>query len=249
MGRAAGHLALGVGKAAAATLSIIPEEFHKRQVTVDEVCDIIIGSIIKRKAEGSLYGLVVLAEGLIEEMSAALISILPEGESTRYGKVMRDDHGHLRLGEIEFGRLMKDLLTTRLEKLGLKTTFIDKDLGYELRCADPIPFDAEYTRDLGYGAVKFLLSPDAEKFGAIISFVDGKMNPLPFKKMLDPKTGRMQNRKVNVDGEGFECACAYMIRLERGDFEDAKQLAKLAAVIKMTPDDFKKRFGYLGGLK
>jgi 6-phosphofructokinase len=29
-------------------------------------------------------------------------------------------------------------------------TFIDKDLGYELRCADPIPFDAEYTRDLGY---------------------------------------------------------------------------------------------------
>ena len=31
--------------------------------------------------------------------------------------------------------------------------FIDKDLGYELRCADPIPFDAEYTRDLGYAAV------------------------------------------------------------------------------------------------
>ena len=248
MGRAAGHLALGVGKAAAATLSIIPEEFHKRQVTVDEVCDIIIGSIIKSKAEGSAYGLVVLAEGLIEAMAEALIKILPEGESTKYGKVLRDDHGHLRLGEIEFGRLMKDLLTTRLEKLGLKTTFIDKDLGYELRCADPIPFDAEYTRDLGYGAVKFLLSPEAGKYGAIISFVDGKMNPLPFDKMLDPKTGRMQNRKVNVDGEAFECACAYMIRLEREDFEE-KKLAKLAATIKVTPEEFKQRFGYLVGLK
>ena len=66
-------------------------------------------------------------------------------------------------------------------------TFIDKDLGYELRCADPIPFDAEYTRDLGYAAVKFLLSPEAEKYGAIISFVDGKMNPLPFDKMLNPQ--------------------------------------------------------------
>jgi 6-phosphofructokinase len=43
-----------------------PEEFRDRQVTVDEVCDIIIGSIIKRRAEGSRYGLVVLAEGLIE---------------------------------------------------------------------------------------------------------------------------------------------------------------------------------------
>ena len=108
---------------------------------------------------------------------------------------MRDDHGHLRLGEIEFGRLMKELLTQRLEKLGLKIDFIDKDLGYELRCADPIPFDAEYTRDLGYGAVKFLLSPEGREYGAIISFVDGKMNPLPFEKMLDPKTGRMQNRE------------------------------------------------------
>jgi 6-phosphofructokinase 1 len=144
---------------------------------------------------------------------------------------------------------MKDLLNARLEKLGVKTTFIDKDLGYELRCADPIPFDAEYTRDLGYGAVKFLLSPEAEKYGAIISFVDGKMNPLQFEKMLDPKTGRMQNRKVNVDGEAFECACAYMIRLEREDFEDAKKLAKLAAVIKVTPEEFRTKFGYVTGLK
>ena len=250
MGRAAGHLALGIGKAAAATLVIIPEEFHKRQVTVDEICDIIIGSIIKRCAEGSQYGIVVLAEGLVEAMGEqGLVKALSEGELNRYGKVIRDEHGHLRLGEIEFGRLMKDLLTARLEKVGLKTAFIDKDLGYELRCADPIPFDAEYTRDLGYGAVKFLLSPEAEKYGAIISFVDGKMNPLPFEKMLDPKTGRMQNRKVNVDDEAFECACAYMIRLEREDFEDAKKLGKLAAVIKVTPEDFKKRFGYLAGLK
>jgi 6-phosphofructokinase 1 len=79
--------------------------------------------------------------------------------------------------------------------------------------------------------------------------VDGKMNPLPFEKMLDPKTGRMQNRKVNVDGEAFECACAYMIRLEREDFEDAKKLAKLAAVIKVTPEEFRTKFGYVTGLK
>jgi 6-phosphofructokinase len=250
MGRAAGHLALGIGKAAAATLVIIPEEFRNRQVAVDEVCDIIIGSIIKRLAEGSPNGIVILAEGLIEAMGEqGLIKALPDGQLERFGKVLRDDHGHLRLGEIEFGRLMKELLNQRLEKLGLKTTFIDKDLGYELRCADPVPFDAEYTRDLGYAAVKFLLSPEAAKYGAIISFVDGKMNPLPFEKMLDPKTGRMQNRKVNVEGEAFECACAYMIRLERDDFENAKQLAKLAAVVKLTPEQFKARFGYLAGLK
>lgn len=250
MGRAAGHLALGIAKAAAVTLCVIPEEFQNRVVSVDEVCDIIIGAIIKRRAEGLHYGVVVLAEGLIESMGEqGLIKAVPGGQLERFGKVIRDDHGHLRLGEIEFGRLMKELLTLRLEKLGIKMTFIDKDLGYELRCADPIPFDAEYTRDLGYGAVKFLLSPESEKYGAIISFVDGKMIPLPFDKMLDPKTGRMQNRKVNVGGEAYECACAYMIRLERDDFEDERKLAKLGAVVSMQPAEFRARFGYLAGLK
>ena len=250
MGRAAGHLALGIGKAAASALVVIGEEFRNRQVTVDEVCDMIIGSIIKRRAEGTQHGLVILAEGLIEAMGEqGLLKALPEGQLERYGKVAYDEHGHLRMAEIEFGRLMKDLLTVRLEKLGLKMAFITKDVGYELRCADPIPFDAEYTRDLGYAAVKFLQSPEAKKYGAIISFVDGKMNPLPFEKMLDPKTGRMQNRRVNVDGEPFECACAYMTRLKREDFEDAKQLAKLAVVVKLTPEQFRARFGYLAGLK
>lgn len=250
MGRAAGHLALGIAKAAAVTLCVIPEEFLGRDVSVDEVCDIIIGAIIKRRAEGLHYGVVVLAEGLIESMGEqGLIKAVPGGQLERFGKVVRDDHGHLRLGEIEFGRLMKELLSIRLDKLGIKMTFIDKDLGYELRCADPIPFDAEYTRDLGYGAVKFLLSPESEKYGAIISFVDGKMIPLPFEKMLDPKTGRMQNRKVNVAGEAYECACAYMIRLERDDFEDERKLGKLAAVVSMKPAEFRSRFGYLAGLK
>src|SRR5439155_25533677 len=124
----------------------------------------------------------------------------------------------------------------RLEKLGVKLTVIDKDLGYELRCADPIPFDAEYTGDLGYGAVKFLLSPEAGRFGAIISFEDGKMVPLQFEKMLNPETNRMQVRRVNVDGEAYECACHYMIRLERSDFEDPEELSRLGGSVYMTPE-------------
>jgi 6-phosphofructokinase 1 len=155
----------------------------------------------------------------------------------------------LHLAEIEFGRMMKDLLVERLEKLGIKATLIDKDLGYELRCADPIPFDAEYTRDLGYGAVKFLLSPEAAKYGAIISFVDGKMIPLEFDKMLNPETKRMTVRKVNVEGEAYECACHYMIRLEKSDFENAAQLNKLAASVSMSPEQFRQRFGYVAGVK
>ncbi len=249
MGRAAGHLALGIGKAAAVTLTIIPEEFRGRPVTLDELCDIILGAIIKRRSLNSTYGVAVLAEGLIEAIGEkGLLAAIDQGQLGRYGKVQRDPHGHLRLGEIEFGRMIRDRLTTRLEELDLKVALIDKDLGYELRCADPIPFDAEYTRDLGYGAVKFLRSEAAAHCGAIISFVGGRMQPIPFDQMINPKTGRMQPRKVDVDGEAYECARHYMIRLERSDFEDLKRLARLAATAGMSAEQFKGRFGYLVGL-
>src|SRR6266446_2215156 len=65
MGRAAGFLALGIGKAAAATLTVIPEEFRGRSITLDELCDILLGAIIKRLSQGVLFGVAVLAEGLI----------------------------------------------------------------------------------------------------------------------------------------------------------------------------------------
>jgi 6-phosphofructokinase 1 len=246
MGRAAGHLALGIGKAAAATLTIIPEEFQGRSVSLDEVCDILIGSIIKRRAKGNNYGMAIIAEGLIESIGrAGLEEMMASGQIGRYGEITTDPHGHLRLGEIEFGRMIKDRLTDKLNGLGLNVTLIDKDLGYELRCADPIPFDAEYTRDLGYGAVKFLQSEDAEKFGAIVSIVGGHMEPLPFEQMIDPTTKRMTTRRVNVNGEGYQCARRYMLRLQRRDFEDAERLAQLASEVQMTPEQFRQRFGYL----
>lgn len=245
MGRAAGHLALGIGKASAATVTIISEEFKGKPVTLDLICDIIIGSIIKRRAQGKGYGLAVLAEGLIESIGEkGLIDALGD-ELHRYGTVERDPHGHLRLGEIEFGRMIRYRLTERLSALGLKITMVDKDLGYELRCADPVPFDAEYTRNLGYGAVKFLLSPESEKYGAIISFVGGTMVPLKFEDMIDPKTLRMRPRLVDVQSETYECARRYMIRLEQGDFTDPVRLKALADVVKLTPEEFTKRFEYL----
>src|SRR5262249_44395045 len=205
------------------------EEFRGRPVTLDELCDILVGAVIKRRSKGSEYGIAVLAEGLLESIGEErLLAAINAEQLGRYGKLQRDPHGHLRLGEIEFGRMVKDLLMARLEKFKLNVTVMDKDLGYELRCADPIPFDAEYTRDLGYGAVKFCRSEASARFGAIISFVAGRMEPLPFTDMINPQTGRMKPRKVDVDAEAYECARRYMIRLEKTDFEEQAKLTNLA---------------------
>ncbi len=281
MGRAAGHLALGIGKAAAATLTIIAEEFgmdadnKPNKTTFKHLCDIILGSILKRRAAGKQYGVVVLAEGLIESVKDELKDILDKTHG-KYGNYETDDHGHLRLGEIEFGGLIRDLLSESLldpaderkkrrkpdltieeltplhQILKIKTTpmcnpvtFITKDLGYELRCADPIPFDAEYTRDLGYSAVKFLHLDEATQYGAIIGFIQGNMMPMKFDDMLDPKTKRMATRNVNTGGEGYEVARRYMIRLEKRDQENAELMQSICEVLKWPQDQFLAEFGYL----
>ena len=68
MGRTAGHLALGVGKAAGATLSVIPEEFPGA-VHLETVGDLLEGAILKRQALWQRYdGVAVIAEGLLERM-------------------------------------------------------------------------------------------------------------------------------------------------------------------------------------
>ena len=246
MGRAAGHLALGIGKASAATVTIIAEEFEGREVSLELICDILIGSMIKRKAaQGKGYGIAVMAEGLMEEIGEDRLKEIMAKNPGKFGNIELDAFGHLRLGEIEFGRMVRTFLAARLKDLGLKFDMIDKDLGYELRCADPIPFDVEYVRNLGYGAVKFLLSPAAEENGVVITFVGGNMVPRPFQEMIDPATKKMRPRLVEVAGETYEVARRYMIRLEKDDFLDRARLEKLAAVVKLTPEQFTERFEYV----
>lgn len=245
MGRAAGHLALGIGKASAATVTLIAEELNHKDVTLELICDIIIGSMIKRKAQGKGYGVAVLAEGLMEQIGEEKLRTILEKNPGKFGNIEVDAFGHLRLGEIEFGRMIRTMIAARLKDLGLKFDMIDKDLGYELRCADPIPFDAEYTRNLGYGAVKFLLSPEAEQHGVVITFVGGSMVPRPFPEMIDPVTKKMRTRLVDISGENYEVARRYMIRLEQSDFDDPVRLERLAAVVKMEPAQFRQRFEYI----
>jgi 6-phosphofructokinase 1 len=245
MGRAAGHLALGIGKAAAATLTLIPEEFVSRPVKLEQVCEIILGSMIKRLSGGISHGVAILAEGLLETVGEeGLKSMTDSGQLGRYGKIARDPHGHLRLGEIEFGRMIKDRLAAMLEELDVPISLVDKDLGYELRCADPIPFDAEYTRDLGYGAVKFLCGEDSTHYGAVISFVGGRLQPLPFDDMINPKTGRMLPRKVDIKSESYEVARNYMLRLEPNDLDNPEKLASMARTAKMSEAAFRERFSF-----
>ena len=94
MGRKAGHLALGIGKAAGATLTIIPEEFPGERIRLDDVCSVLEGAILKRRVMGRNYGLAVIAEGIAEKLDPEELASIP-GVA-----VVFDEHGHIRLGEV-----------------------------------------------------------------------------------------------------------------------------------------------------
>jgi 6-phosphofructokinase 1 len=234
MGRKAGHLALGIGKAAGATLTLIPEEFTAQRVDPTTIVDTIAGSVIKRLAHGRTDGVVVLAEGLAELLPRDVLGALETAE--------RDEHGNLRLDEIGFGEFCKSRVKTRLAGMGIRTTIVAKNIGYEVRCADPVPFDMEYTRDLGYCAAKHLIEGGSD---VLISIQHGRFKPVPFSALMDEATGRMRIRMVDVQSDRYRIANAYMLRLRQSDFDDPHELGKLATAAHMDPARFRAEMGHV----
>ena len=247
MGRSAGHLALGMGKAAGATLTIIPEEFLSDRITVGQVCDVLEGAILKRRVMGRERGLAIIAEGIAEMLDPQELADLP-GVVVNY-----DQHGHIRLDEIPLDTILKREIQNRFKERGEALGIVERTIGYELRSASPIPFDVDYTRTLGHGAVRVLLSASADNKGAddgLVCLEDGQVKVVPFDDLRDPITQRTRVRRVDIHSESYHVARDYMIRLEREDLADPDMKRRLAMAAKMEPDEFERRFarvvGFLG---
>ena len=237
MGRNAGHLALGIGKSAGATLSVIPEEFPEL-TTVREIADVIEGAMLKRRTMKRHDGVAVLAEGLAQRLGDR------EELSRLLGKkVPVDAAGHPRLAEVPLAQLLRDEIRSRFAARGEKVVIVAHTLGYEMRCAVPTTSDMGYTRDLGHGGVRLLLdSTQNLPPGVMVTLQEGNLVPVPFEDMIDPKTNRTRIRLVDLNSYSYRVARAYMIRLEKSDFESPTMLAALAAECGMTPPQFRERY-------
>jgi len=230
MGRKSGALALGMCKAAGAALAVIPEEFPGQTLDLDAVVDTIVGSIVKRKASGHDNGVAIVAEGIAERLS--------QEQLASYEHAPRDAYGHIRLADIPLGALLRDAVRGRLEELGVAATIVNKDIGYELRCAKPVPFDVEYTRTLGYGAVRYLVAGGS---GALIALSGGRVVPVQLSELQDAATGRVRVRMVDITTESYRVARNYMTRLEPADMQEP-YLSRLAAHTNLGATAFLERF-------
>jgi ATP-dependent phosphofructokinase / diphosphate-dependent phosphofructokinase len=234
MGRQAGHLALGMAKSAGANLSIIPEEFANRKVTLNEIASIVEGAVIKGLVRNRPWGVAVLAEGLIESLDTADLENFPD--------TPRDAFGHVQLADVRLGEWLCKELDSRMSSRKLKTRFNEVKLGYELRCADPVPFDIEYTRDLGFAAVRLLVEGGTE---AMVMIVNGKRQSVSFDALRDETTGRTRVRNVDVNAESYLVARRFMQRLTRKDFDDMQDVERLADAANCTPEEFRAHFEHI----
>jgi len=240
MGRHAGHLALGIGKAAASTITLIPEEFPGETVSLAEVCDVLEGAILKRRISGRPDGVAIIAEGIASKFNLSDLRKISGVE------IPRDEYGNIKLADLPLARILRTEIERRFNDRGEAMGVVDLTLGYELRSAPPIPFDIDYTRTLGHGAVSFLLSDpeedDRTTQGAMICIVDNQLRAVPFEDMRDPNTGKTAIRMVDTNSLYYDVARRYMIRLEQSDLQDDELVQQLADAASMQPDAFKRRF-------
>ncbi len=229
MGRAAGYLALGAGKAAGAPVIVIPEEFE-HPIRLDHVVRVLEGTIVKRLAAGRADGAAVIAEGIMEYLD-------PNDPSLR--DVPRDDHGHLRLAEIPIGKILRTAVSDALASRGVKVEIGEKEVGYELRCGYPTAYDREYTLDLGVGAVRTLLGGASS---VLITRQGGRIVPMQFAEIVDKETGKARTRNVSLESTAYQTALTLQDRIFSYDLDDAEKLAAIARAANLTPEEARERY-------
>ena len=190
MGRTCGSLALGIGEATHCPMTIIPEMFNKTEICLDKVVKLSISAILKRKIMGINYGTIVAAEGLFHEFKAEEM----EAAGVHFSY---DDHGHPELGKVSKAVLFNDLLEAEFKKIGLKVKSRPVEIGYDVRCQDPVAYDVTYCTELAMGVYQLF---SEGKTGCMV-YVDsyGNVSPLYLADLQDPNTGKIPPRVVDIN--------------------------------------------------
>lgn len=230
MGRSAGHLALGIGEATHCPMTIIPEMFNKTGIGIEKIIKLTVSAIVKRKILGINYGTVVVAEGVFHDLA-------PEEIKATGVNMSYDEHGHPELGKISKAVLFNDILEKEFKKVGLKIKTRPVEIGYDVRCQDPVAYDLTYCSELAMGV--FELFSRGETGCMVYIDHNGTANPL-YLHDLQNEEGKIPPRRVAIEGgtaqNYYKHICHY---ITPADYEAAKKYLP-------NPEDydFKKILGW-----
>jgi 6-phosphofructokinase 1 len=208
MGRSAGWLSYGAAIAGEASLVVSVEDISGEYADVEEtvqpdgtvtqrpvmnmdrVVERIVKTMTARDAEGKQFGVIVMAEGLAELLPQSYLDGIP-----------RDDHGHISISQISFGRRFAQLVSDAYQRTtGVARKVTGLQLGYESRCAKPHAFDVMLGSQLGVGAYRALVE---EQLDGVMVSVSGQLDLhyVPFEELVDPESLVTRVRFINVESD------------------------------------------------
>ena len=234
IGRRSGHLALSICQATGANLAIIPEDFGKKKIELNDISDVIEGTILKSLVYDENFGVCLLSESLINQLSTMSIQELSDNEILFYNK-----DGRLTLDNAEISRAVRIEIQKRLEKRKIAIKVAANKLGYEIRSCDPCCFDAVYAQELAYGAIEGFRSDHSN---SIVISQAGSISYLSFRSILDQDTGKVIPRKVDTNSETYKIARSYMKFITKDDLANPEFVRKLAEVANSTPEEIVSHF-------
>jgi ATP-dependent phosphofructokinase / diphosphate-dependent phosphofructokinase len=217
MGRSAGHLAFGIGAGCHYPMIVIPEMFYKVEITVDRIVNLVVSSMIKRKILGLNYGAAIISEGVFHELSDE--EIKKSGINFSY-----DDHGHPELGKISKAQMFNELLEEKYKEIGLTIKSRPVEIGYEVRCVNPVGYDLVYCTLLGNGVYKLF---NEGITGCMVSVNNsGDVTPI-YLKDLEGADGKIPPRVVDIQAQRPQSIIRNSMHfIEPDDYEAAKQYVK-----------------------
>jgi ATP-dependent phosphofructokinase / diphosphate-dependent phosphofructokinase len=213
MGRSAGHLAFGIASACHFPIMVIPEMFNKTSVTFDKIVRLVISSIVKSKIMGIDYGVALISEGVFHFMTDEEIE--KSGINFTY-----DAHGHPELWAVSKSHVFNYVVQQKIKELKLGIPTRPFELGYELRCANPIGYDLTLCSLLGIGVKKLY---DQKLPSCMVSANSkGDIKPL-FLGDFEDKDGKIPPRLVEIESDMAQLFMSNLFYLQEEDYQAAKK--------------------------
>jgi len=199
MGRSAGWLAAATAMYGNACMAIIPEEVNGI-FDVDAAARSIARSILCREKEWKRYGIIAVSEGLATKLPDEL-----KPKKT-------DRHGNPDLGSAGIERMLAERVMVEYRELrkslGLppaEKKIVPKEVGYEVRSANPNSFDVTLGLQFGNGAFKLL----SQGISNVLVTVDGnfRIGSIPFAEMTGDDL-KIKKREVDLQGDFYRLLLA-----------------------------------------
>jgi 6-phosphofructokinase len=192
---------------------VIPEMFNKTSVTFDKIVRLVISSIVKSKIMGIDYGVALISEGVFHFMTDEEIE--KSGINFTY-----DAHGHPELWAVSKSHVFNYVVQQKIKELKLDIPTRPFELGYELRCANPIGYDLTLCSLLGIGVKKLY---DQKLPSCMVSANSkGDIKPL-FLGDFEDKDGKIPPRLVEIESDMAQLFMSNLFYLQEEDYQAAKK--------------------------